>query len=348
VEHAILKNYPDISTSYVAGYPDKRYGEEIGVVVAFETSVPQERREAVLQQLRKDSDAEDVKGISAYESPQFILEVPLTSLPTTSTGKVQRVNIKQYFQDIFVPIAETGTHYFRKLTPFDTDHLERLVSIHNTRWGEALGLTVETARQAVANGIVVGAIDKKTWQLSGSAFALQLSAADMEKNADWLSSYDSATGNLTLKTHNADGDAVMFVTISTEGKPFSPSTDQNDPAYQQLLAKAPQYIDEYLSTNSDAVLNFHRQPKAGMQNGADIFRIISQARSADVEAVGYCVVMKYPPLPETTSVQETSSLGTQILEAGMAYAAQRKITIAYAYSRPSGFLQWLNQNGKKN
>lgn len=344
VEHAILKNYPDISTCYVAGYPDERYGEEIGVAVAFEDAVPREQREAALRKLRADAAAEDIKGISAYESPQFVLEVPLASLPTTSTGKVQRVNIKQYFQDIFSPVAETQTHVFRKMTPFDTEYIAQLAAIHNTRWGEALGLTEKAAFQAAANGIVIGAIEKETGKLVGSAFALQFSTADMEDNADWLSTYDSATANLTLKTHNPHGDAVLFATISTDGKPFAPSTQQNDSAYQQLLATAPQYIDQYLATNTDPVLNFHRQPKAGMQQGAEIFRTIPQARPADVEAMGYCVIMRYPPLRRTVAVQKTSSLGTQILEAGMMYAAQRGITAAYAYSRPSGFLRWLQQN----
>lgn len=347
VEHAILKNYPDISTCYAASVPDERYGEEIGMVVAFEESVSTDRRKAVLEQLRADAAARNVAGISAYEAPHFVLEVPLSSLPTTSTGKVQRVTIKQYFSEMFSPIAETQTHLFRKITPFDTDHISRLAAIHNTRWGEALGLSEETARQATENGIVLGAIEKSTQKLVGSAFALQLSLEDMEKNVAWLSTYASATENLSLKTHNTDGNAILFVTISTDGKPFAPTTQHTDPEYLRLLANAPHSIDKYLAANSDPVLTFHRQPKAGMQEGAQIFRTLPAARPEDVEALGYCVIMKYPILLDTAAVQKSSSLGIQILEAGMMYAVQQGIVSAYAYSRPSGFLRWLKEQSAK-
>lgn len=343
VEHAILENYPTISTCYVAGAPDQRYGEEMAVVVAFEESVSTKDRTAVLHQLRTDSKAGTIKGVAAYESPKYILEVPLASLPVTSTGKVQRVNIKQYFQDIFAPIAETSTHYFRRLTPFDTQNITQLVEIHNQRWGKALGLTIKTAQQAVANGIVIAAINKKTWQLTGSAFAERIKSKDVENKADWLRIYDQATGNLTLKPSASDGDAIMFVTISTAGKSFTPSMKLTDPAYKKLLARAPKHIDAYLATNTDPVLNFHMTPKAGMKEGASILYPIPNARPKDVEALGYCVMMKYPTLPENAVVQEDSRIGTQILEAGLMYAVKNKINLAYAYSRPSQFLEWIKK-----
>jgi long-chain acyl-CoA synthetase len=341
IEHAILKNYPHISTCYVAGVPDERFGEEIGVVVAFDNTVSKTDQQQTLTQLKSDANEGTIKGVSAYESPKFILDVPLASLPMTSTGKVQRVNIKQYFQDIFVPIAETSTHYFRRLTPFDTDHLERLVMIHNQRWGEELGLDIQTAQQAVVNGIVIGAIDKKTDELVGSAFGERVLAKDIDSKADWLRTYDQATGNLTLKPSTIDGDALLLVTISTEGKPFTPSMNSTDPQYQKLLAEAPKHIDEYLATNTDPVLNFHARPKAGMKEGASILYPLGTARPEDAEALGYCVMMKYPTLPENVAIQESSSLGTQILEAGFIYAVKNGVNKAYAYSRPSGFLAWL-------
>lgn len=338
VEHAILANYPTISTCYVAGAPDPRYGEEVGLVAAFNQSVSGKARSAALRQLRADAKAGTIKGLSAYDSPKYILEVPLASLPATSTGKVQRVNIKQYFQDIFTPIAETSTHYFRRLTPFDPNHIAKLVEIHNQRWGKVLGLTIETAQQAVVNGIVIGAIDKKTWQLTGSAFAERVHAKEIEDRAVWLSTYDQATGNLTLKINVTDGDAIMFVTISTAGKPFTPSMKPTDPAYKKLLAQAPKYLDAYLAAKTDPVLNFHMAPKAGMKAGASILYALPNARPADVEALGYCVMMKYPTLPENVLIQKKSSLGTQILEVGLLYATKNKLSAAYAYSRPSGLL----------
>jgi long-chain acyl-CoA synthetase len=342
IEHAILKHYPQISTCYAASVPDPRFGEEIGLVVAFDSTVDRKAQQTVLKKLRADAAAGIIQGVSKYESPKHILEVPLASLPATSTGKVQRVNIKQYFQDIFVPIAQTQTHTFRKLTPFDTEHLARLVEIHNTRWGEELGLTLEMTQQAVVNGIVIGAIDKKTEQLVGSAFGERVRLEDVENQAAWLKTYDQATGNLTLKPSRTDGEALLMVTISTEGKSFVPSMKADDPAYQKLLIEASKHIDDYLSKGTDPVLNFHAKPKAGMNEGASILYPLESSRPKDVETLGYCVMMQYPTLPENVSVEENSSLGTQILEAGFMYAMKNGIKKAYAYSRPSGFLKFLN------
>jgi long-chain acyl-CoA synthetase len=341
IEHAILVNYPQISTCYVAGAPDARFGEEIGVVVAFDESVEQEVQQQTIETLKQDAQAGLIKGVSNYESPKYILKVPLSSLPMTSTGKVQRVNIKEYFQGIFSPIAETSSHSFRRLTPFDIDHITKLVEIHNLRWGSELGITVETATQAVANGIVIAALDKKTGQLVGSAFAEQVHAKDIETKATWLNTYDQATGNLTLKPSTSDGDAILLVSISTAGKPFTPSMKPDEPEYRQLLSAAPKHIDTYLAANTDPVLNFHQASKAGMKEGASIMYPIENARPADIEALGYCVMMKYPTLPENVAVQENSSLGTQILEAGFVYAVKNKISQVYAYSRPSGFVLFI-------
>lgn len=343
IEQAILKNYPKISTCYAASVPDPRYGEEIGVVVAFDETVSEKDRQSAVAELKADAQKGAVKGVGAYESPRFVFEVSLTALPATSTGKVQRVNIKQYFDDMFLPIAETKTHSFHRLTPFDSKHIEALVKIHNTRWGKDLGIDVDTARQAVANGVVIGAIDKSTSKLVGSAFGIRVHSKDIENKAQWLSTYDSATANLTLKTNVADGDALMFVTISTDGKPFTPSIKPIDPKYKKLLAEAPKHIDDYLATKTDPVLNFHMAPKAGLPIGASVLYPTPNARPKDVEALGYCVMMKYPELPKTVVVQETSSLGTQILEAGFVWAEKHRIKNAYAYSRPSGFLKTLKQ-----
>ncbi len=342
IEHAILENYPEVSTCFAAGCPDQRYGEEIGLVVAFDDTVDQGTQDQVLQQLKQDAQQSKIKGVAEYESPKYIFSAPLDSLPKTSTGKIQRVKIKEYFQSIFELIAEIDNHYFRRLTPFDTDHLAKLVEIHNARWGEALGIDIETATEAAANGIVIGAIDKETDQLAGSAFAERIHGRDVEHQADWLGNYASATGNLTLKPHTDKGDALLLVTISTAGKPFSPSTTADDLSYQALLKDAPSKIDQHLASGTDPVLSFHAKAKAGMQQGASVLYPIVNARPADVEALGYCVMIKYPELPDSVAIQPDASLGTQIIEAAFVYAVQNGVKQAYAYSRPSGFLKSIS------
>lgn len=343
IEHALLQFSPDISTCYVAAYPDPRYGEEIGAVVAFAETVTPDRRRAVWQELQAAVDTQTIPGLSAYEHPRLLMEVPLTSLPTTSTGKVQRITIKEYFTTLKTPLAETSTHLFRQLTPFDEVHLERLVEIHNTRWGEALGLTAAVARQAVQNGWVIGAFERANGELVGSAFALRVRSSELEPVADWARSYEGMTGGLTLRPHDPQGDALVWVTISTVGKPLAPEITEDDLEYRRWLEQAPAVVESYLATQTDPVLQFHARAKANLTAGATIAAVLPAARPADTAALGYCVLMKYPPLSDTVAVQPEASLGVQLLEAGFVKAAAAGIKTLYAYSRPAGFLAWLQQ-----
>lgn len=340
VEHAILKHYPTISTCYVAAYPEHRYGEDVAVVVAFDETVSQEKRKQTMEQFRKDCTQATIKGVSAYETPQVILEVPLETLPATSTGKVQRVNIKTYLQDMFTPIAETKQYMFRKLTPFDTHHIKTLVDIHNTRWGKHLGIDEETANKAVLHGIVIGAIDRKTQELCGSIFAQQVKSQDAEKIAEWMKTYNKATGSLTLLPSTADGNALLLVSVSTQGKQHRVEESLNDPQYKALLQKAPKYIQQYLSEEKDPVLRFHMKPKCGLERRARILHVLERARPEDIEAMGYNVILQYPELAACT-VTEGETLGTQLVESTLVYALHNKMTTVYAYSRPSGFKKWL-------
>ena len=45
--------------------------------------------------------------------------------------------------------------------------------------------------------------------------------------------------------------------------------------------KVMKVVEEYVKTNLDSVLRFHRKPKGGMERGAEVVKILPQGRSED-------------------------------------------------------------------
>ncbi|MEK7458736.1 MAG: hypothetical protein AAB612_04635 [Patescibacteria group bacterium] len=236
---------------------------------------------------------------------------------------------------MLTPVAETNTHIFRKLTPFDDVLLQQAVEIHNNRWGKGLEIDLGTMIAAVENGVVLGAIEKSSGTLAGSVFAEQVSMKDIEKPATWMKTYAEATSHLTLKRHTILGDSLLLVSISTKGKPIK------EPQDTIVCDGSTKEIQKYLDLHIDPVLSFHEKTKAGLPKGARIIRILANARPEDVDALGYNVLMQYPPLTTQPTISSAASLGTQLVETSLLCAYQRKLKTVYAYSRPAGFLSWL-------
>lgn len=336
IENAILKQFSKITSCYAVPYADKRYGEDIGVVITLRDNLNRIDQQKIINMLKVTAKEGKIHGISAYESPSHILLVRFDQLPKTSTGKVQRVVIRSYVRDMLIPIAETSTHIFRKLTPFDDAILQQAVEIHNTRWGKHLKIDLETMTAAVENGVVLGAIEKSHGILAGSVFAEQVSMKDVEKPAPWMKTYAETTSNLTLKRHSDLGDSLLLVSISTKGKPIEERSDET-PHHE-----ADKKIREYLDLHIDPVLSFHEKAKAGLPKGAKIIHILANARPEDTDALGYNVLMQYPTLTTQPTMSAAASLGTQLIEASLLFAYQHKLKTVYAYSRPAGFRSWLN------
>jgi hypothetical protein len=152
-----------------------------------------------------------------------------------------------------------------------------------------------------------------------------------------MNTYAEATSQLTLKRHIATGDALLLVSISTQGKSVTETTKEAAPL------NTDKKIEDYLNLHIDSVLTFHEKAKGGLSSGAKVMRVLPQARPEDVEAGGYNVLMKYPPLTKEPTVNETASLGTQLIEASLLYAHQHNIQAVFAYSRPAGFRVWVAQ-----
>lgn len=341
VENAILKQFDDISLCHVVGMPDRRFGEEICAVVSFDNTFLEKKKIEVLEKLKEMSAKGTIHGISQYESPKEVYMVSPESLPKTSTGKIQRVVIKEYVARMSVPIAKTQTHTFRQITPFDEAYIKTLVDIHNMRWGTHLSISLETATEAVRNGIVIGSIHKDKNNLDGSIFVEQISKKDLDLNVPYTQSYNDVTDGLTLKKHSETADALLLVSVSTAGKLHVIDVSKQDSTYQTLLQKAESTVDEYIRNGHDPVLSFHMKKKGGLSKGASFVRVLKDARPDDVESLGYNVLLVYPEISESVAISEDESLGTQLVESAFIYAKTNKIKHVFAYSRPSGFYAYL-------
>jgi len=91
VEDALKKTDADIDQAYVVGVNNERYGEEVGVVVVWKSVI---EKESAMRKLKLLLLSEH-KILSAYETPAHLASIDAEDLPTTSTGKVQRIMLKK-------------------------------------------------------------------------------------------------------------------------------------------------------------------------------------------------------------------------------------------------------------
>jgi len=91
VENAVLAAFPGLDFCYAVGVPHRRFGEEIGIVVGGNGEELKRLEEA----LKKGG----IWGLKPYECPAIYVTVNRDDLPKTSTGKIQRVMVKEKYAD---------------------------------------------------------------------------------------------------------------------------------------------------------------------------------------------------------------------------------------------------------
>lgn len=101
IENAILKAFPAIEFCYALGFPQTRFGEEIGVIV--------NGTQQGLDTLQKAIEKRQIPSLKAYECPVVFLTVERRDLPRTSTGKIQRVIARQrYSHELCRTFSKSG------------------------------------------------------------------------------------------------------------------------------------------------------------------------------------------------------------------------------------------------
>lgn len=291
VEKLVLKALSDIDQVYVIGIPDERVGEEIGAVVVW--------KNGKFRKLPKG-----VKGLLKFEIPIYWFSVLADDLPMTSTGKVQRVKLKQMFADCY-NLAETNSHTFRQLAVEETDLVEQSRQIHNIGWQPLRSSKNEWGKE-LTEKFLIGAINKINGELDG-----YIRCQKLRKK-------------------------VIADALSVRGKSFVLK-------FSDKLPKATiKDVENYLKKSIDPVVNFHKSPKAGLKSGARVLKIISQARPGDLPALGFGVLMEYPSLGKINPVINVkASLGQQLVETVLIFAKKQNIDSVQALTRPVKLLEWM-------
>ena len=337
IENALLQHFPQLKQVFVIGIPDARLGEEIGFVAIGDDP-------HLVQQILAEAKQNKIVQLKDFETPRAGMLISADQLPLTSTGKVQRVELKKRYADqlqlqtLFV--AETNQYLFRLIAPEETEVLQQALTINNQRWGATLSATLPEFVERAAHGILLGMFNKTDSQLLGTVSGLQLSQKDLEKigtQNHWANTWDGITDSGQLHHHSPKGNCLVLVAISVAGIPDTT---------QAITASCPPHsletVVKYCESGSDPVLSFHAKPKAGLASGAAVYKVLPEGRTADWQACGYSVVMQYPPLSQTPTINTESSKGTQLLEAAFVFAHQQKIAQVFAYSRPSGLRDYLS------
>ena len=175
----------------------------------------------------------------------------------------------------------------------------------------------------------------------------QAELAHAEEKGHWTSTWDGITGAGKFTTSNHKGDTLLLVAVSTQSSQATVTPTPLSSAEKEQLAQASttQKLHQLITAYQDPVLAFHATAKGGFTQGAKIKSILPQARPADLEALGYCVLMSYPPFTALNKNQPKinlkASFGTQLVEAAMIWAYQQKLQQVFAYSRPSSLRKHL-------
>lgn len=362
IENALLATYPQLERVYVVGFPDARLGQEIGFVAVTADSnlVNKIITEAAAPQGK-------IKSLSSFELPRAGIRVTDSQLPKTSTGKIQRIKIKELFESPLLQeyrtVASTTKHTFRLIGPEEKGTLQTAVKINNWRWGKNLQSTLDEFVARASNAVLIGVFDKKN-ALLGTISALQLSTEAIDKigNSQPWSTWDGTTAQGTLSTNNHKGTTMVCVAISvalskTKSAGKSPSakstkwtksTESTESAKktsvrEKKIKLTSQNLKDYLASDQDSVVRFHRRAKGGLATGAKLTKVIPQGRPADQDALGYNVIFEYPQLNKKPAINPSASLGTQLIEAALYYSYQQGIKKIIAYSRPAELSQHFHK-----
>lgn len=327
IEDALLQAFPQIDQVSVVGYPDSRMGEEIAAVI-----VP--KKGSGFKDPQSLTLPNQIPGLSRFEAPKKIFFVD--SLPKTSTGKIQRVEVKKSIIELMK--KEKQTHYYvRRINSQETEALTKAVEINNARWQGLPAILKEFTARAT-NGLIFGVFEEQEG-LVGSLSCVRLSHESIETLETWK----QATNKGTLSNNDPNGDTLLCVAISVKSQsPSSRPLPQSSHDEKLLLQLAKKLITDYVISSNDHVLKFHKKTKGGL-SGATIWKILENGRPDDKESMGYNVLMKYPEITKNTKIVRNNAAPPSVLliEHALLYAKEKGIKEVIAFSRPSGFRKFL-------
>lgn len=333
IENALLTEYPQLQQVYAVGFPDPRLGEEIGIIAVPKTT-------GVLPRLLSQARGGKLRRLKPFEYPRAALAVTEDQLPKTSTGKVQRMRLKEIFGPQLLEsartIASTEKLTLRRIGPEETVQLKQALSINNKRWGKHLTSTLAQFRERANHALLIAALDHGN--LKGSLSAMRIGRQDLDSigaEGHWANTWEGVTGKGTLCTHTEKGDCLLAVAISVDPTGLEPEAPSSQQPGRTLKKLTPARLSRYLLSDLDPVIRFHRRPKGGYARGARLVTVIPKGRVKDRDALGYNLLMHYPKLVKQPTLTAGAGIGTQLIEAALIWAWNARLTDVFVYTRPS-------------
>jgi len=323
VENALKKISGDIAQVHVVAVPDERYGEEAGAVISWSEGVDQEKAKRQL----KAALLFGTPYLSAYETPKYITSLPISELPMTSTGKVQRSVLKtqlpyEKYESIF-GLLKTPEYRFTALHR-GSRWEKASYALHQKCWGDLAGSEDAYQKSKLITILAANPDDSLAGQIA--VLRTGLTEAQLLKKT-----YDE----LLSEGFDREGNSLVCMSIcSASYQPKSiPAVD-----------KVPQENDvrAYLESGHDPVMRFHQKPKGGLSSGAHLIDVIKGGRPADKSSLGYTMLLKYPE-PVDVAVSEGAPVSNQLIETVLVVARDIGIKNVYAYSRPGALADFISK-----
>ena len=322
VENALKKISADAHQVHVVAVPDERYGEEAGAVISWKEGVGEEKAKRQL----KAALLLGTPYISAYETPKYITSLPVSELPMTSTGKVQRSILKtqlpyERFESIY-GLLKTSEYRFTVLhrgSRWESESYE----LHKKCWGELAG-SDEAYQKSKLITILAAKPDDI---LAGQIAVLRTSLSERDLLGK---TYDE----LLAEGFDREGHSLVCMSICSAEYKAKPVPE---------VSRIPTVDDvrSYLEGGNDPVMRFHQKPKAGLSSGAELVDVIQNGREADTSSLGYTMLLKYPE-PGKAAMTEGAPVSNQLIEVVLLMARDLGIKNVYAYSRPGGLASYLS------
>jgi len=259
-------------------------------------------------------------------------------------------------------VLHTPTLDCRQIDASEEKVIAEAARLDREVWGE-LGQVASHFECRARNGVLIGA-----WHWSGLIGTISCLRADWapvhdlgESHAPRYSTWDGMTSGGTFDAAGNDGDALFCVAVTTMDSGPRPSPeipDERNPALDlaRVLDEHGDALDDNLADRTsslalacaetyipgDYVMRFHMKPKGGgVLGGAEIVAVLPNGRPADLDSMGYNVILAYPEIgPDYVFPSELDidiSAGEALVLAAASFAIAEGIRIVAPYSRPSGF-----------
>ncbi len=324
VENALQRISHDIEQVHVVAVPDERYGEEAGAVISWKEGVDVDAAKRKLKTVLLLGSP----YISAYETPKYVASLPVSELPMTSTGKVQRSVLKsqlpyEKFESIY-GLSKTSEYRFTVLHRYSRWSASSY-ELHKKCWGDIAG-TSEEYEKSIGRQLTILAV-KPDDSLAGQIALVRSNLSESELLAK---KYDE----LASEAFDRAGDTLVCVSIcNADYKPRAIPVVEPVPS--------PEEVRTYLQEGHDPVMKFHQKPKGGQTEGAKLIDVIEGGRPKDASSLGYNMLLKYPE-PNNIAITEDAPVSNQLIEVVLLLAQDLGIKDVYAYSRPGALASYLS------